>query len=108
MSWGFDRTANSSPLKEIREKQEEEDEAYGEQIHKQAKDYAGVVEVSLRAQAADGFKAAVESEDGRNDQQQRAASAGKSRERKRCGKAAEDEDVTAQKRPAAKVEDSER
>src|ERR1035441_528073 len=95
-------------LNEIGEEEEEEDEAKNHHVHQEQQDDAAVIEVPARLYAADGFAQAQEGEDRRNGQQRRGARAGKAGQPKGDAEAAEHEQVGAQQRPAAEVEDGER
>lgn len=90
---------------EIGEEEKEEDEGNGEGVHGEQQDDAEVIHVPPGTDAAHGVQGPQQPEERGNGEQQIGVAAGKAGERKRRSKAAEDEQVGAQQRAAAWLEE---
>ena len=71
------RVRNYQQLEEVGEQEKEKDEGEGKQIHEQAEDNAGMVQVPAWSEAADRLDGADRCEDGWNEEQQAGAGPGK-------------------------------
>ena len=94
-------------LKDIGKEEEEQDEANGQHIHEEQQHDAAVVEVPAGLDATQGIEHAEHCEHGGNNEQQRGAGAGEIRQTERSREAPEDQQIAAQQRPPAEIEDSE-
>jgi hypothetical protein len=91
---------------QVRVEEEEENHAYGHEVHVDEKQDATVIEAPAGAHAANGVDGAGEGEDGWEGDECVGAIVGEVRETDGCAKAEEDKYAAAQERRDARVEDA--
>ncbi len=94
-------------LKQIGKKEEEKDEADSQDVHEEVHHDSGMIKIAPRLHAAEGVEGTQKRQGRGNKEEEGGAAGGKAGDTKRGGEASQHQQVAAQQRPAAEVEDGE-